>query len=115
MHAKSTTGHSQRFSLMMAMRSPRWMPQLSIAALSARTRPYIVRPVIGSHPPALFHIATVSLSRPAKVARMSLTVLSSNILCLLQISDAADATLSDAPDYTAEKKRLHRQLTSAAW
>jgi hypothetical protein len=64
---------------MIATRSPRRIPQLSIAAATARTRPYVVRPVIGFHPSALFHIATVSPSRLAMPARTSLIVLSSSI------------------------------------
>ena len=60
------------------------MPQLSIAATSARTRPYIVRPVTGFHPSGVFHIATVSPSRFAIPTRMSFTVFNSSISSLPQ-------------------------------
>ncbi len=93
MHAKSTTGHSQRFSLIIATRSPRFTPQLSSAATTPRTRPYIVRAIIGFHPSVLFHIAAVSPSRCAMPARMSLIVRNSSMCVSFRFSRSGTAYL----------------------
>ena len=50
------------------------MPQLSMAWASARTRPYIMRAVIGCHPSELFQVGDEVRITIVKIARNSVRI-----------------------------------------
>src|ERR1035437_63951 len=78
--AKSVTGHSQRFSLSSATRSPLPTPHHDRIMARARTRPYIPTDVIGFQAPSLScHRHTTFSPRPLTFRNASFTVATCHI------------------------------------
>src|SRR5271165_2493570 len=96
----SAMGHSGRFSLRMAMRSPVWMPQAcSACAVRATLRPNS-RDETGSHLPASRYSMMRSRSRATAAKKMSLRVVMLGML-IASFMAHSQARFSNWPRETA--------------